>query len=120
MSKLADVGVEIHDRLPEFINYCSATSENEWTTDVVRTRDGKNCLFGHLVDWYYGKGYDGNISPAWDMFEDIWSSTYMVYNINDGKNPSYQQPTPKQRCLAYLKNLWLGLEEPAFSWWARQ
>lgn len=97
--------------LQPFIQYLQDTEESEWAVDVVRTKDGKNCLFGHLVDWFYGKGYEGSINAAWDMFEAMWMTTYVIYDVNDGKNPKYQQPTPKQRVLAYMKNLWLGLEE---------
>jgi hypothetical protein len=96
--------------LNPFIQYLHATSEGEWAVDVVRTKDGKNCLFGHLINWYYGKGYEGSISRVWDLFEEMWMSTYVIYPINDGENPKYQQPTPKQRVIAYMTNLWLGVE----------
>lgn len=65
---------------------------------------------GHLINWFYGKNYDGNIAPAWDWFEEIWATTYMIYPVNDGESPSwmnfkYDQPTAKERVVAYLKNL---------------
>lgn len=101
--------------LPSFIQYCNETDESEWQIDTVRNvGNTKNCLFGHLVNWYYGKDYDGNVSPIWDMFEEIWSTTFYVYDVNDGKNPKYQQSTPKQRCVAYLKDLWLAIETPVW------
>lgn len=96
--------------LQPFIQYLQDTREDEWAVDVVRTKDGKNCLFGHLINWYYGEDYEGSISLVWDLFEEMWMTTYVIYDINDGKNPKYPQPTPKQRVLAYMKNLWLGLE----------
>lgn len=106
--------------LSSFIQYCQDTKENEWVIDVVRTKGNeKNCLFGHLVNWYYGKNYEGNISPIWDMFEEIWTSTFVVYPINDGKDLRYQQSTPKQRCIAYLKDLWLGFDEPVYAYMER-
>ena len=92
----------------EFIKYCESTEENEWCVDVVRTRDGKNCLFGHLFA-FAGNDYLG--CQFWDMFEECWATTYMVYPVNDGENERYQQKTPKQRCVAYLKNLRDGLEK---------
>lgn len=97
--------------LDEFIAYCEATSEDEWQLDVVRDKDNsRNCLFGHLVNWYYGKDYRGLVSDAWDFFESGWASTFFVYQVNDGRNPRYPQPTPRQRCLALLRALADGSE----------
>lgn len=97
--------------LKPFIAYLENTGEDEWQVNVVRNKGNtRNCMFGHLVNWFYGKDWEGNISPAWDWFEEMWSTSYQIYPINDGQNPRYQQATPKQRVVAYLKNLWLGLE----------
>ena len=108
-SKVAD--------LHSFITYCENTNCDEWATDVVRTKDGKNCLLGHLVNYVYGRNYEGNIMPAWDLFEEMWATEFMFYPINDGDNPKYKQNTAKERCIAYLKNLWLGLEKPTWKLW---
>lgn len=94
-----------------FIQYLEKTDPNDWTMDVVRTKDGKNCLLGHLVNWFYGKDYEGNIMDAWDWFNEIWATEYMFYPVNDGENPKYQQPTSKERCIAYLKDLRDGKEK---------
>jgi len=85
--------------LDVIIPYMENTTEESWCTDIVKTKDGKNCLFGHLFDLGGGKLYD--------WFENI-ATTYMVFPVNDGENPNYQQPTPKQRCVAYLKDLQSG------------
>ena len=85
--------------LDVIIPYMENTTEESWCTDVVKTKDGKNCLFGHLFDLGGGE--------LFDWFENI-ATTYMVYPVNDGKNENYQQPTPKQRCVAYLKDLQSG------------
>lgn len=85
--------------LDAIILYMENTSEESWCTDVVKTKDGKNCLFGHLFDL-------GGVK-LFNWFENI-ATTYMVYPVNDGENPNYQQPTPKQRCIAYLKDLQSG------------
>lgn len=97
--------------LDDFISYCEATTESEWQIDTVRNKGNtSNCLFGHLINWYYGKGYKGNIITAWDFFEDAWATTFFVYLVNDGRNPNYPQPTPRQRCIQLLKNLNDGSE----------
>lgn len=85
--------------LDVIIPYMENTTEESWCMDVVKTKDGKNCLFGHLYDLGGGE--------LMDWFENI-ATTYMVYPVNDGENPNYQQPTPKQRCVAYLKDLQRG------------
>lgn len=41
----------------------------------------------------------------------MWATTFMIYPVNDGENPKYTQETPKQRCLAYLKDLRDGKEK---------
>lgn len=106
-AKIGDLGA--------FIQYLIDTQESEWQVDAVRNADNtKNCLFGHLVNFVYGKDYEGSISNAWDYFEEVWSTDYFIYRVNDGKHPNYQQSTPKQRCIAYLKDLWLGQEIPTW------
>lgn len=96
--------------MQSFIDYCEATKANEWCVDIVRSVGNKqNCLYGHLVNWYYGKDYTGNISPIWDAFEEV-GTTFYVYPINDGTNPNYPQPTARERCIAYLKNIRDGKE----------
>ena len=93
-----------------FIEYLKNTKDEDWQTDKVRSGN-KNCVMGHLVDWYYGKGFQGVISPVWDIFEEMWATTYMVYPVNDGQNPKYKQETPKERIVAYLEDLKNGKEK---------
>lgn len=94
------------NRLAEVVEYLESTSEESWCVDVVRTKDGKNCLFGHL--------FDLGGSDLMGLFEDSIATTFMVYPVNDGTHPKYQQPTPKQRCLAYLKDLQSGEEKTTY------
>lgn len=102
--------------LDSFIAYLEKTSPDEWASDVVRTKDGKNCVMGHLVNCFYGKDHKKNIMEIWDAFESMWATTFMIYGINDGQSPKwmnhvYNQPTPKERVIAYLKNLNTGKEK---------
>ena len=93
--------------LDNFITYLEDTDEDEWCTDVVRSKanESQNCIFGHLVNWYYGKGYEGEVSEVWFAFEEMWATTFMIYPVNDGEDAHYTQETPKQRVLAYLRDL---------------
>lgn len=86
--------------LDAIIPYMENTTEESWCTDVVKTKNGNNCLFGHLFDLGGGQ--------LFEWFEENIATTFMVYPVNDGKNENYQQPTPKQRCVAYLKDLKSG------------
>jgi hypothetical protein len=88
------------------IDYLEETDEDSWCTDVVKTKDGKSCLFGHL--------FDLGGSKLMDWFENI-ANNYMVYPVNDGKHPNYQEPTPKQRCLSYVRNLRDGKEKDVYT-----
>lgn len=87
--------------ITEIIDYMKKTPESSWCEKVVRSGES-NCFFGHLHamcadDW------EANFN--WDMFEEQWATTYMIYPVNDWEHPRYQQATPKQRILAYLKAL---------------
>ena len=109
---------EVADKLanlPAFIAYCENTAESEWQVNTVRNvGNTKNCVFGHLINWFYGKDYTGDVSLAWDLFEEMWTTDFEFYEINDGRDARYSQPTPRQRSIAHLKNLWLAIEPPTW------
>lgn len=89
--------------LDSVIAYMEATEEDAWQVDTVRSADGTtNCFFGHLFNM---GGTDARGNALWDGFENAWASTYRLYSINDGENPRYPQKTPKQRVLAFLRDL---------------
>ena len=94
------------ESLKHIINYLEATKKDSWCLDVVKTTDGKNCLFGHLFDFGGAK--------LMDWFENVFATTYMVYPVNDGTHPNYKQSSPKERCIAYLKDLQSGKEKTTY------
>lgn len=94
--------------LRDFIPYLEQTAEDNWCVDFVRMKDNEaNCLFGHLSD-FCGHGDYDDVMPDFDWFESVVSTTFAVYAVNDGRNTRYQQPTPKQRCIAYMRDLLSG------------
>lgn len=96
------------ETLDDVIAYIESVDEDSWQVDRVRSADGtKNCFFGHLFNM---GADDAHGSALWNIFEDRWATTFMIYPINDGTEPSYQQETPKQRILAYLRQLAAGEE----------
>ena len=94
--------------IDSLIEYLEQTNDNDWIVDRVRTTDGKGCVMSHIFDW--GGGDNGG-SDTWDWFEEVFATTYMIYPVNDGQHPNYQQSTPKERCIAYIRNLRDGIEK---------
>ena len=101
---------EFYYRLSTIIDYVEATDESSWCVDVVKTKAGKNCLFGHLWDMVGGDQDKVKGNEIFDWFESRVSTTFFVYRVNDGENPDYPQNTPKQRCLELLRNIFNGCE----------
>ena len=102
--------------IDSLITYLENTAEESWQTDTVRSKDGKTgCVMSHIFDWGGGdeRGPEGYTkgAEAWDWFEEVWATTYMIYKINDGEDERYQQPTPRQRSIAYIKDLRDGKEK---------
>lgn len=96
--------------LKDFIAYLETTTEESWCTDIVRTKNGRgNCLLGHLSNFCRHKDND-DVSGDFDWFENLITTTYVVYSVNDGTSDKYHQSTPKQRCIAYMKDLLSGKE----------
>jgi len=92
--------------LDSVVAYMESTPEDSWRVGTVRSTDGAtNCFFGHLFNM--GKD-DKEGSDLWDAFEELWATTYMLYPVNDGESPNYPQATPKQRVIAYLRDLASG------------
>lgn len=96
-------------------DYMASTPVDSWNQETVRSSDGsKNCFFGHLFqhgeDLVLAAGGTAERAQKfanwlWEMFEDLWATTYVIYPVNDGTNPKYQQETPRDRCVAYLDAL---------------
>lgn len=99
--------------IDEIIDYMKKTDEKEWCEKVVRNGDS-NCFFWHLHKMCKD---DEEATFNWDMFEEQWASTYMIYPVNDWEHPRYQQATPKQRVIAYLKALMNGEEKNTQDLW---
>ena len=85
------------------IAYCEQTKAEDWMLGVCRSKDQtKNCLLGHIFNM--GKD-DKESNELVDWFEACVATTYMFFPVNDGENPKYQQPTARERCIEYLKDL---------------
>lgn len=90
-----------------FIKKFEAIPENDFGTGAISA----HCVYWHCD---YTCSYVGQIATALtEIFNKAFGITSgrngdkqsLVYEINDGFNPSYQQPTPKQRILAALYDI---------------
>jgi hypothetical protein len=93
--------------LREMIDYLSAIPEDKWLVDRVAEND-RFCVMGHIFN--RGKD-DAEGNYYWNAFENIVATTFMIYPVNDGRHKDYQQPTAKQRNLAYLNDVLNGEKE---------
>lgn len=99
--------------LNDFIPYLEATEEESWIDVVFANADtSKRCVIWHLIG-FTGCDYPENKFGSNNL---DWYDANVCFiqragcEVNDGNHPDYSQPTPKQRSIAYLKNLLSGKE----------
>lgn len=105
-----------------FIKKFERIHEHRWCTEKFRLWSGKRCGVGHcLSDEAVEKlnsGYrvlqdderkSGMFAEAFalaNLFQPTGTNKVLaVYRVNNGNDPRYQQPTPKQRILAALRDI---------------
>lgn len=99
-----------------FIQYLNKTDADNWCTDICRDPKGRNCLIGHLVDYMEFPDHGIKMNNLIDVFEYEIASTYAVFAVNDKRNDNYQQPTIKERCIAFMENIMNGKEKTTKEW----
>lgn len=84
-----------------FINKFEAIPEEKWCIEKWAD-DDKRCAFGHC-----GVNTDNFLSYPSEAkgLADLFPLSCVVFDINDGDDKRYQQPTPKQRILAALYDI---------------
>jgi hypothetical protein len=89
----------------DVIAYLESTDPGSWWPGpTYRSPDETHhCVLSHIFERYG--------SAAMGEFEERWSTSYVIGNVNDGGHPGYLQPDPKDRCLAFLYALATGAEE---------
>lgn len=96
-----------------FINKFEKIPEEMWCTHTVDNDNGQHCAWGLIK---YSKYKTSDCFTEGAAFMDIIKSSGLdVYGdpsrINNGDDPRYPQPTPKQRILAALYDI-KKLQEP--------
>lgn len=80
-----------------FISKFEKTKEEEWWTEDFTDGSGRYCALGHCGQTNLQDTEEG------EALNDILS--YQADEINDGLDPRYPQPTPRQRILAALRDI---------------
>lgn len=78
-----------------FLAKFEAIPEDQWCTSVTTDLRGRHCAYGHCSN-------AGENAGLCDLMHEGGLKTSTV---NDGGDPFYQQPTPRQRILAALRDI---------------
>ena len=81
-----------------FIDKFTAIPDEQWTTGFFTDKEGRHCALGHCGA---PSGYE------WRALSELVgrATQSCISNINDGKDPNFQQLTPKARILAALNSI---------------
>lgn len=99
--------------LEDFIPYLEATTEESWIDIVFANADtSKRCVIWHFIGFVGSDYLESKIASSnLDWYEaNVCFIQRAGCEVNDGNHSDYQHPTPKQRSIAYLKNLLAGKE----------
>lgn len=99
-----------------FYNKFSAIPEYRWCVGSVQNFvDGieKRCAMGHCFPAHFNTSmmFEALHADSLDNQENLamrllfFGFDWCCVNINNGDDPSYQQPTPKQRIIAALEDI---------------
>lgn len=98
-----------------WLDYLQSMPEELWITDhFTAICDGKEC---HCAAGFINDKNGDYIGEDYELTSDIYNKartflpdskgeyTDTIVRVNDGKEPKYQQPTPKQRVIALLTDM---------------
>lgn len=93
--------------LDYFINKFEAINHDKWCAIVMTDTEGRHCALGHCEN-SDERGYqpllvEGSERKALQDLTMGRLGSKSISFINDGFNPNFQQPNPKDRVLAALR-----------------
>lgn len=102
--------------IDHFINKFQRIAENFWCTDVQFGSNGQRCAFGHCNAYIGERSIESSalagISKSHETLlavtfcgPDDFRANGLIANANNGYLLEYQQPTPKQRVIAILRDI---------------
>lgn len=84
-----------------FIRKFEAIPEEKWCVGAYEDGMGRRCAYGHCGKVF---AYDSRESGRLRALAFGIGIRFLA-DINDGSDPGYRQPTPKQRVLAALRDI---------------
>jgi len=85
----------------DFIDFFQAIPDEKWTTGTYSNVHGQRCAFGHCFD----KDIIFETRTDAKLVSLFGRITALVTEVNDGKDPRFQQSAPKARILAALEEI---------------
>lgn len=86
-----------------FIAKFEAIPEDKWCVNTFTDGDGRCCAQGHCGDRSHIVAPPECMALKSLLFGEFDGT--VVSAVNDGNDPRYQQPTPKARILAALRDM---------------
>ena len=77
--------------IQDYIDFVESIPEYRWCVYEENGPNGKHCFYGHM-----------QTLGCLFLFKELFDKCCLMVEVNDGYDPRYQQPTPKQRVLAAL------------------
>jgi hypothetical protein len=84
-----------------FIAKFKAIPEEKWCVEAYKDDSGRCCALGHCMAEDTPE-VEASFESIYGLFTRIFAGPTTV---NDGRDPRYPQPTPKQRILAALRDI---------------
>jgi hypothetical protein len=93
-----------------FIQKFEAIPDEKWTTGTYTRCEYKHCALGHCGTEIIEKPrlfFKTKFTPEGKALENLFKIHFpeSITRINDGEVDQYQQPTPKARILAALRDI---------------
>lgn len=96
-----------------FIDKFEAIPEEEWTVGIAQNTNNSRCAVGHCCSEYLDQRLGQKVQvlpttfPQGSALLQLFHTHLRrsVVHVNDGKDSSHKQPTPKQRVLAALRDI---------------
>lgn len=87
----------------DIITALTTVPEDNWTTGILADYHGRCCAIGHINRLLGGSKFRDD--RARTLINDLGIITKDLVWANDGNHTQFDQPTPKQRTLAFLKSI---------------
>lgn len=107
--------------IDHYINKFEAIPEEQWCS-WFQKMDGQRCALGHCISPVnLGRWHANHATLVEPEAQALYSLSHgMIAMVNNGEDPAYQQPTEKQRVLAFLHDLKSAQDAAGEAWELRE